>query len=80
MREHRKDFFLATKTRDRTYREARESLHRSLERLRVDAVDLIQLHSLAHPDEWDVAMGPGGALEALVDAREEGLAARAAIC
>ncbi len=73
MPRHRRDFFLATKTGSRTAREAREDIHRSLERLRVDRVDLIQLHSLAHPDDWDQAMGPGGALEAAVRAREEGL-------
>jgi len=70
---HRKDFFLATKTRSRGGPEARENIHRSLERLRVDHVDLIQLHSLGHPDDWDVAMGPGGALEAAVEARRQGL-------
>src|SRR2546428_13397145 len=74
MARHRKDFFLATKTGSRTAPEAREDLHRSLERLRVDHVDLIQPHSLGHPDDWDQAMGPGGALEALIEAREEGLA------
>src|SRR3989441_7272854 len=74
MARHRKDFFLATKTGSRTAPEAREDLHRSLERLRVDHVDLIQLHSLGHPDDWDQAMGPGGALEALIEAREAGLA------
>jgi aryl-alcohol dehydrogenase-like predicted oxidoreductase len=71
---HRKDFFLATKTGMRTAREAREEIHRSLERLRVDHVDLIQLHSLGHPDDWDRVMGPDGALEAAVEARERGLA------
>src|SRR5213080_800819 len=74
MARHRKDFFLATKTGSRTGKEAREDIHRSLERLRVDHVDLIQLHSLGHPDDWDVAMGPGGALEACVRAKEEKLA------
>jgi aryl-alcohol dehydrogenase-like predicted oxidoreductase len=74
MARHRKDFFLATKTGSRTAREAREDIHRSLERLRVDHVDLIQLHSLAHPDDWDQAMGPGGALEAAIEARAQGLA------
>jgi len=73
MTRHRSDFFLATKTGSRTAREARDDIHRSLERLRVDRVDLIQLHSLAHPDDWEQAMGPGGALEACVRAREEGL-------
>jgi aryl-alcohol dehydrogenase-like predicted oxidoreductase len=73
MARHRKDFFLATKTGSRGAREAREDLHRSLDRLRVDHVDLIQLHSLGHPDDWDQAMGPGGALEAVVEARAQGL-------
>jgi aryl-alcohol dehydrogenase-like predicted oxidoreductase len=74
MPRHRKSFFLATKTGSRSAREARDDIHRSLERLRVDHVDLIQLHSLAHPDEWEQAMGPGGALEAAVEARAQGLA------
>jgi aryl-alcohol dehydrogenase-like predicted oxidoreductase len=73
MARHRKDFFLATKTGERSAAGARDSIHRSLERLRVDHVDLLQLHSLAHPDEWDQAMGPGGALEAAVEARAQGL-------
>jgi aryl-alcohol dehydrogenase-like predicted oxidoreductase len=73
MREHRKRFFLATKTGDRTYQGARDSLHRSLERLRVDHVDLIQLHNLAMENEWTVALGTGGALEAVVEARSQGL-------
>ncbi len=74
MARHRKDFFLATKTGSRSAREAREDIHRSLERLRVDHVDLIQLHSLWHPDDWDQTMGPDGALEAAIEAREQGLA------
>jgi predicted aldo/keto reductase-like oxidoreductase len=73
MGRYRTDFFLATKTGMRTGPDAREELHRSLDRLRVDRVDLIQLHSLGHPDDWDRAMGPGGALEALVEARAQGL-------
>jgi len=73
MREHRKSFFLATKTGDRTRDAARDSLHRSLERLRTDQVDLIQLHNLAEEDGWQKALGPGGALEALVEARTQGL-------
>jgi aryl-alcohol dehydrogenase-like predicted oxidoreductase len=73
MARHRKDFFLATKTGSRTAREARDDVHRSLARLRVDHVDLIQMHSLGHPDDWDQAMGPGGALEALIEARAQKL-------
>jgi aryl-alcohol dehydrogenase-like predicted oxidoreductase len=71
---HERDqFFLATKTGERTYAGARDQIRRSLERLRVSQVDLIQLHNLAQPDEWEVAMGPDGALRACVEAREEGL-------
>src|SRR5436309_2986649 len=55
MAHHRKDFFLATKTGSRTAKEARDDIHRSLERLRVDHVDLIQLHSLGQPDAGAVA-------------------------
>lgn len=74
MARHRRDFFLATKTEKRTYREAWDELQRSLERLRVDSVDLWQMHVLIDPQEWDTAMGPGGALEAFVEARAQGLA------
>ena len=73
LRRHRAGVFLATKTGERTHDGARASIHRSLERLGVDQVDLIQLHNLVDPDQWDVAMGPGGALEAAVEAREQGL-------
>jgi aryl-alcohol dehydrogenase-like predicted oxidoreductase len=71
--DHRDDFFLATKTGDRTGSDARASLERSLQRLGVDHVDLIQLHNLVEDDEWDIAHGPNGAVEALVRARDEGL-------
>ena len=74
MARHRNDFFLATKTGSRTATAAREDIHRSLERLRVDHVDMIQLHALWHPDDWDQAMGPGGALEAVIEAKAQGLA------
>ena len=66
-------FFLATKGDERTAAGAREELHRSLDRMGVDHVDLWQLHSLADPIEWDVALSPGGALEAALEAREQGL-------
>lgn len=73
MERHRARFFLATKTGARDRQGARDSIHRSLERLRTEHVDLIQLHALIHPDEWDQALGPGGALEACVEARDQGL-------
>jgi aryl-alcohol dehydrogenase-like predicted oxidoreductase len=66
-------FFLATKTDQRGYREARDQIHRSLDRLGVDRVDLIQLHNLVDVIEWEAALGAAGALEAAVEAREEGL-------
>ena len=70
---HRKDFFLATKTGERTYEKSRDQFHHSLERMRVDSVDLLQLHNLVEPEEWEVALGPGGALEMALEAREQGL-------
>jgi aryl-alcohol dehydrogenase-like predicted oxidoreductase len=73
MREHRGRFFLATKTRARNGADARESLLRSLERLRVDQVDLIQLHNLVDEAGWEEAFAAGGAVEALAEARDEGL-------
>lgn len=66
-------FFLATKTGERTFAKASEEIQRSLDRLHVDHVDLLQLHNLVDPAEWETAMGPGGALEAALRAREEGL-------
>jgi aryl-alcohol dehydrogenase-like predicted oxidoreductase len=73
LRQHPGVFFLATKTDGRTAEAAREDLHRSLDRMGVDHVDLWQLHSLADPIEWDTALSPGGAIEAAVEAREQGL-------
>ena len=73
MAERRQEFFLATKTGERDGAGARASLERSLTRLGVDQIDLIQLHNLVEPDEWEQAHSPGGAIEALVRARDEGL-------
>jgi aryl-alcohol dehydrogenase-like predicted oxidoreductase len=70
---HRDEIFLATKTGDWEGDAARASLERSLERMGVDHVDLIQLHNLVEEDDWQTAHAPGGALEALVRARDEGL-------
>ena len=66
-------FFLATKGDERTAAGARDELHRSLDRLGVDHVDLWQMHALADPIEWDVALSPDGAIEAAIEAREQGL-------
>jgi aryl-alcohol dehydrogenase-like predicted oxidoreductase len=73
MREHRQDFFLATKTENRTYAGAMKELQRSLERLQVDYVDLWQMHFLIEEDQWQTAMYPWGALEAFVEAKERGM-------
>ena len=66
-------FFLATKTGERDYAGAREQIRRSLERLGVDHVDLLQLHNLVDVIEWETALREGGALQAAVEARDEGL-------
>jgi len=73
LRKHPERFFLATKTGERSYDDAKREIHRSLERMGVERIDLIQLHSLADPIEWDTALSPGGALEACIEAREQGL-------
>jgi aryl-alcohol dehydrogenase-like predicted oxidoreductase len=66
-------FFVATKTDERRSEDARQELQRSLDRLGIDHVDLWQLHNLSDPIQWDRALSPGGAIEAAVRAREEGL-------
>ena len=66
-------FFIATKTGERRSGPAREELQKSLDRLGVDHVDLWQLHNLADPIEWDIALSPGGVIEAAMEARDQGL-------
>jgi len=73
MKKHRDDFFVATKSRSRTYEGAWKDLRRSLDRLRVDHIDLWQFHGLTNQTGWEKAMGSGGALEALIEARQKGL-------
>ena len=73
LKQHPDRFFIATKGDKRDERGAREEILRSLDRLDVDHVDLWQIHSLADPIEWDQALSPGGALDAALLAREEGL-------
>jgi aryl-alcohol dehydrogenase-like predicted oxidoreductase len=73
MEAYRDRFFLATKTEERTYDGAWRELEESLERMRVDTIDLWQMHFLVDPEEWETAMGPGGALEAFIEAREQGI-------
>ena len=71
--QQRSQFYLATKADARTAQEAKEELHRSLERMKVDYVDLWQLHSLADPIEWDIALSPGGAIDTAIEAKKQGL-------
>jgi aryl-alcohol dehydrogenase-like predicted oxidoreductase len=73
LRRHPGEFFVATKTGERTYRGAREEIRRSLDRLGVDRIDSIQLHNLVDVIDWETAHGPQGALEAAIEARDEGL-------
>ena len=73
LKRHPDHFFLATKTSERRAEPAREELLRSLDRLGVDHVDLWQFHNLSDPIQWDVALSPGGVIEAALEAREQGL-------
>jgi aryl-alcohol dehydrogenase-like predicted oxidoreductase len=70
---YRDRFFLATKIGQRSYREALHSIRTSLNNLRVEYIDLIQLHNLTDPEEWRLALEPNGALQACIEAREHGL-------
>jgi aryl-alcohol dehydrogenase-like predicted oxidoreductase len=72
MERHREDFFLATKTRERGFAPARAEIERSRQRMQVDCIDLVQLHCLVEPEEWEIALGPDGALRAALEAREAG--------
>ncbi|MHA2428856.1 MAG: aldo/keto reductase, partial [Candidatus Hermodarchaeia archaeon] len=73
MEKHREKFFLATKSRKRTYEGAWKDLQRSLSHLRVNYIDLWQMHGLTNPVGWEKTMGPEGALEAFIEARDQGL-------
>ena len=73
MGEYRKKFFLATKTEKRTYQEAKEELYKSLDRLKVDYIDLWQMHNLVNPEQWEIAQNEGGTIDAFIEAKESGL-------
>lgn len=73
MDRERNRFFLGTKTTERTQQGAWEELQRSLERLRTDHLDLYEIHAITRMDELDAALAPGGALDAFLQAREQGL-------
>ena len=73
MPEIRDRIFLSTKTGERDKDSARRQIEASLERLRVDSVDLIQLHAVGDLDDLERATGSGGSLEAAAEAKEEGI-------
>jgi len=73
MKEQRDNYFLATKTDQRTYAAAKGQIEQSLKDLQTDHVDLLQLHNLTDPGEWEIAMGDDGALKAALEAQEQGL-------
>ncbi len=73
MKTERERFFLGCKTMERTKEGAAAELRRSLERLQVDRFDLYQFHAVTSMAELDKVLAPGGALEAALDARDEGL-------
>jgi aryl-alcohol dehydrogenase-like predicted oxidoreductase len=73
LRRYPEQFFVATKTDGRTYEDAKRDIHRSLKRLGLEQVDLVQLHNLVDPIDWDTALSPRGALDACIEAREQGL-------
>ena len=74
MPEIRDRIFLSTKTGERDRDAARREIEASLQRLRVDSVDLIQLHAVCDLDDLDRATRDGGSLQAASEAKEEGLA------
>lgn len=69
----RKRFFVGCKTMERTKANAAAELRQSLERLHIDHFDLYQIHAITTLDDLDIVTGRGGALEALVEAKEAGL-------
>lgn len=72
MGEHRSSFFLATKTGERDYAGVAASIDRSLERLQVDQLDMLQFHNLVDGPGWDAVFADGGGLAAAIEARAAG--------
>jgi predicted aldo/keto reductase-like oxidoreductase len=68
----RSKYFLACKTKKRDKEGCREQLEDSLKLLKTDHFDLYQLHHLVRPAEVKQALGPGGAMETILKAKEEG--------
>ena len=72
MRNHRDDFFLATKTEKRSYTESRAQIDDSLRRLNVEQLDLLQLHSLGDEADWNRVFADEGAFKAVIEAKDAG--------
>ena len=73
MPRERERFFLGCKTMERTHQGAWDEMQNSLKLLQTDRFDLYQLHAITSMDELDACTMKGGALEALVEARQQGL-------
>jgi aryl-alcohol dehydrogenase-like predicted oxidoreductase len=68
----RKRAFLMTKLDGRTAQPAREQLDQSLQRLKTDVIDLVQIHEVIRKDDAERCFAAGGAIEALIEARQAG--------
>lgn len=73
IKRHGKNFFLGCKTAERTQKAAWEGLQRSLDTLNSDCFDLFQFHGVDDPVVLDTILGPGGAMEAVLEAKRQGL-------
>jgi len=73
VKEYRESLFIACKTQKRTKAEAAEELHTSLKHLQTDYLDLYQLHGLDDPEQLRIALGEEGAVNAILEAKEQGL-------
>jgi len=73
VKEYRKNLFVACKTQKRTKKEVAEELNRSLKNLQTDYFELYQLHALDDPEELRIALSEDGAINAILEAKEEGL-------
>ena len=63
---------IATKSGKRTSEELEKELETSLKNLRTDYIDVYQLHNVTYQEQWDQVRAPGGAMEAINKAKEEG--------
>ena len=64
--------YIATKSGRRTAEEVEKELKISLKNLRTDYIDVYQLHNITYQEQWEQVRAPGGAMEALINAKEEG--------